>query len=169
VRVGLTGAVDGLPWEIHVLDEDAPFWRVVVPYGLERTAIFHATVGPDSRLPEDDDELARAFAEAAARLGLGEFSPEGAKVERLPEWEPVWTARAHATLRRVLLEWRQRGIVGVGRGGAFAALDDGEEIRLARAYRDEDDPDQREAQRVYFEPPTHLRDLDARITRFVER
>ncbi len=166
-RVALAGDAADLPEEVHVLDERAPFWRVVTPYGVERVAIFDYT-GPAAGAV-DDEALARRTAEAAAEVGLGRFTTEGARVERLADHAPLWRPGVHAVLRRVLLAWRRLGIVAVGRGGAFRDLDPGEVIGLAARYAGEDDPDQLEVHRQRLMPPVWREDLDARITRFVER
>jgi phytoene dehydrogenase-like protein len=164
-RVALRGDTNRLPAEVHVTDEGAPFWRVIRPYGIEQTAIFHVTAPKEA----DDDRLAQGVAEAAAALGLGTYSVSGAKVERLVAWQPVWRSTSHTRLRSVLLAWRTLGIVAVGRCGAFAGLDAGEEISFAVALRDRDDPDQREVQRDLASPPVGQDDLHAAITRFIER
>lgn len=168
VEVALTGDTTRLHSEIHVLDAEAPFWRVVCPYGMEQTAIFHATALDGSTLG-DDATLAEQFAQAARQLGLGHFSTEGSRVERLADWQPVWTPLCHVRSARLLRAFRRLGIVAVGRKGTFSFIDPGQEIALAARYRDEDDPDQKEAHRVMIDPPIRIDDLDARITRFVER
>ena len=161
--VVLRGEVDGLPDELHVLDEDAPFWRVVVPYGVEKTALMHITAPQGS-----DGELIARCEAAALALGIGRFTPTG-EVERLQRWVPVWTCSSHARFRRTLRAWRQLGIVGVGRSGMLSPMDPGTEIAMAGLYRDLADPDQAEIHRVHLDPPVRRDDLDARITRLIER
>ena len=168
VQVMLRGNVDGLPQALHVLDEDSPFWRVVTPYGLEQAAIFHATYPYPDSVPSEA-ELVSSFRDAAERLGVGSFSTEGARVEIIPDWQPLWLEGTHARLRRLLLAWRSMGVLGVGRGGAFAALDSGEEVLLADYVAGSDSPDLWEYHRLNISPPSTLPDLHAHITRFVER
>lgn len=167
-QVMLRGDVDGLPNALHVLDEDAPFWRVVTPYGLEQGAIFHATFRTREDVPPER-ELVTRFRDAAERLGIGGFSSEGARVEILGDWSPLWLEGTFSRLRRVVMRWRELGIYGVGRGGAFAPLDPAEEIALADQVATSEDPDLWEIHRQTISPPASLPDLRAHITRFVER
>jgi len=168
VVVALKGTTHYLPEEIHVIDEDAPFWRVVVPYGIEETALFHSSTPPGAA-PADDSALIARTRDAAERLGIGSFETAGACVERLVGWQPVWTHTAASSLRLVTLAWQELGIVGVGRAGFFSAIDPAEEIRLASLLRDDPAPDQMELHRAEIAPPVRQEDLGARITRFVER
>jgi len=163
LRTALAGDVDGLAWETHVLDEGAPFWRVICPYGVERTAIFHTTLSG----PEDPGPTPEVVADAARALGIGSFDPGRARVERLAHWQPVWRPTSQARVRRLLLEFESFGLIALGRAGAFAPIDPVEEVRLARAHLAEAEP--REVHRTLVEPPVRVDDLDARITRFVVR
>jgi len=179
----LKGEVDGLPEELHVLDADAPFWCVVSPYGIKEYALFLETVpavdaavgsavgsaGAGAGADESDEAVAARVAEAAERLGIGTFSVEGARVERVREHQPCWTAGAHARLHRLINRFQELGIVAVGRTGTFGELDPGQEIGLAAAYRDQDAPDQREALRCRVDPPFKVDDLHASIRHFLER
>ncbi|MFT4976594.1 MAG: hypothetical protein ACI8S6_002499 [Myxococcota bacterium] len=165
--VALRGEVDGLPDELHVLDGRAPFWRVIVPYGIEKTALFHVTL-PEGH-QDDDAALTDQVLRAASEIGLTTFSGVEARVERLWAWQPVWRRNSHARLRRLLRALRPTGVVWVGRGGAFDDVDPATEIRLAAAYVGDPDPDQAEVHRVLLDPPVRHEDLSARITRLVER
>jgi hypothetical protein len=162
----LRGEVDGLPDELHVLDEGAPFWQVVVPYGIEKTAFFHTTFPNPDGLPPAS-ELIRRCASSASVLGIGDFSEEDAHVEWLPRWMPIWRQGSHARYRRLLRIFQGMGIVGVGRSGAFSPMDPGTEI--AFVHRLMNDPDQPEAHRLLLDPPVRFEDLNARITRMIER
>jgi hypothetical protein len=162
----LRGEVDGLPDELHVLDEGAPFWRVVVPYGIEKTAFFHTTFFSASALPPASELIRRCVASASA-LGIGDFSEEGGHVEWLPRWVPIWRQNSHARLRRLLRIFQGLGIIGVGRSGAFSPMDPGTEIALVDRLMA--DPDQPEAHRLLLDPPVRLSDLNVGITRMIER
>ena len=162
----LRGEVDGLPDELHVLDEGAPFWQVVVPYGVEKTAFFHSTFPSPDGLPPAS-ELVRRCAASASALGIGDFSEEDAHVEWLPRWMPIWRQGSHARYRRLLRIFQDMGIVGIGRSGAFSPMDPGTEIALV--HRLMSDPDQLEAHRLLLDPSVRIEDLNARITRMIER
>jgi len=170
VAIALSGAVDDLPDELHVLDgePDVPFWRVSRPRGTQNIALFEITV-PTQGAVLDEDALLKQVVSAAARLGLGEFSKAGAFIERLEHWMPSWSRNSHARLRRTLRVWAPLGIVGVGRSGLFAELDPGEEVHLAMKMAEDVDPDQAEVHRLYLDPPNRLDDLGARITRWIVR
>lgn len=168
VQVSFQGDVSGLPAEIHVLDEGAPFYRAVRPVGTQDLLVLHATLDAGAEAPPPR-LVADRFVPSARQLGLGTLDPDTVQVEVLPEQQPVWGRVCHARLRRLLLRFRELGVVLVGRTGAFGYLDPGAEIGLAASYRDEQNPDQREAQRVLTDPPILLDDLEARITRFIER
>lgn len=165
--IALRGEVDGLPDELHVLDERAPFWRVVVPYGIEKTALFHVVL-PDGH-QDNDAELIDQVLRSANEIGLDTFSGADAQIERLHAWQPAWRRNSHARLRRLLRALRPAGVVWVGRGGAFDDVDPGTEIRLAASYAGDPDPDQAEVHRLLLDPPVRSEDLAARITRLVER
>lgn len=168
VAVALRGPTEGLPDELHVLDEGAPFWRVVPHPHQPGVAIFHFTLGPDAEVPPGALVVDRVRS-ATGALGLGEFSAEGATVQSQAEHRPVWLEVGLARLRRVQLRWRDLGIVGVGRAGTFAPLDAAEEIAHAAVLRDEANPDQRELHRAYLAPPVKQDDLDSHITRWLTR
>lgn len=164
----LKGEVDGLPEELHVLDEDAPFWGVVSPYGIKEYALFLSTLRSDEPTP-DMDLLARESAEAARRLGIGSFSDQEPRLERLVEFQPAWTMGAHARFHRLVNLFDDHGIVPVGRTGAFSPLDPGAEVELALALRDEDKPDLRGALRRIADPPARLDDLRVSLRPFIQR
>ncbi len=167
LQVALRGETDGLPDELNVLDEAAPFFRVVSPYGTEKTAIFHTLIATDADTPSAES-LASRYSDAARSLGIGDF--EGpARVNRLAEWVPVWSQTAHARLRRVLLALDALGVIGVGRTGAFGMLDPGEELRLVFSLLEEQGLDQHEAHRALVDPPVLVDDLFASITQFLAR
>lgn len=166
--VVVRGDVTRLPDELHVLDEGAPFYRVVRPPGTTDVAVLHSSLAEGAAAPPARLVLDR-FLTASRQLGVGDFAPDGAIVRTLPEQDPVWLQVSLSRMRRVLLAWQQLGIVGVGRAGSFRLMDPAEEIALAGLYRDVVDPDQREIQRAHFDPPVLQRDLGAHITRFIER
>lgn len=165
--VAVRGEVDGLADELHVLDESTPFWRVVVPYGVEKTALFHMTLSSDDQ--QTDAQLVDSVLEAANAIGLTTFSASGAKVERLSDWQPAWGMGNHTRLRRLLRTLRPMGVIWAGRAGAFADVDPATEICFAAALASDDDPDQAEIHRVLLDPPVRKEDLNAHITRLVER
>lgn len=168
LQVSMQGDVGGLPSEVHVLDQSAPFFRVVRPAGTTDLAVFHALQAEGTGAPPHK-LVADRFVASARLLGIGEVSADSIQVEAIAEHVPVWGMVCHARLRRLLLRFRQLGVVLVGRTGTFGELDPAEEIALSASYRDEESPDQREAHRVQVDPPVLLDDLGAHITRFIER
>ena len=168
LQVSMRGETQNLPHELHVLDDGAPFYRVVRPVGTDGLAVFHASMADGAELPTPR-LIADRFIASATQLGLGAFDRDSIEVELLPEHMPLWGRVCHSRLRRTLLRYREWGVVGVGRRGAFAFLDPAEEIGLAAQYRDEESPDQREVHRALVDPPVLVDDLGAHITRFVER
>ena len=168
LQVSMRGDTSGMPTELHVLDDGAPFYRVVRPAGTDGLAVFHAS-WTDGTEPPTPKLVADRFVTAARELGVGAFDADSVEVELLPEHHPVWSRVCHARIRRTLLRYRDWGIVAVGRRGAFAYLDAAEEIALAGQYRDEASPDQRETHRATVDPPILQDDLSSHITRFVER
>ena len=166
--VCLKGEVDGLPEELFVLDEDAPFWAVTSPYGIKEYALFMHTLPAGAPEP-DAAQLATRTAEAAKRLGVGSFSDQDARVERVTDHQPVWTVGGHAHMHRIVNLAQDLGVVLVGRSGSWSDIDPGQELRLAAAYRDQDAPDQRQVLRDLVDPPVRLDDLRASIRRFLER
>ncbi|MDP6935540.1 MAG: hypothetical protein QGG40_21655, partial [Myxococcota bacterium] len=168
LQVALQGSVDGLPEEVHVLDEAAPFYRVVRPYGVPGIAVFHATLSETMEVPPVELSAAR-FCASAPALGLGSFEAAGARQEVFESWQPIWLRTSHTRVRRILLYFDQLGILSVGRRGTFAFLDPGEEIGISVQYRDSEETCQRETHRMLRDPPVLMDDLGARITRLVER
>ncbi len=168
LQVSMQGDVGSLPSEVHVLDAGAPFFRVVRPPGTKDLVVFHALHPADQGTPPNK-LVSDRFVASARTLGIGELAAETIQVETLPEQVPVWGRVCHARLRRLLLRYRELGVVLVGRTGMFAPIDPAEEIAVATLYRDEENPDQREVHRAHTDPPVLLDDLSAHITRFVER
>lgn len=166
--VCLKGEVDGLPEELHVLDPDAPFWAVVSPYGIKEYAIFLHTLPAGEEEPSAG-ELGRRTAQAALRLGVGSFSEQDVRVERVVDHQPTWPVGGHSHLHRIVNQVEPLGLVFVGRTGSWSDLDPGQEVRLAAAYRDVEAPDQRATLRDLVDPPARLDDLRASLRRFIER
>jgi hypothetical protein len=159
VRVALAGDV---PLdEIHVLDRDAPFFRV---RRTESAVAFHVRVPQGTAV----DESAIVDAVSAAAAKLGSFSAQGARVDVVADAAPRWLVGTHARLRRVLAAWSALGIAGVGRSGTMSLVDRATEIAFARALA-HGEADQRELHRRLLDPPVRVDDLDASLLRFVER
>jgi hypothetical protein len=174
LQVTMRGETDGLPEELHVLDQGAPFYRAVTPYGHEKTIVFHSSLGRNQEMPPKG-ELVERFSRAAEALGIGRFGPVAGQsadtvlVQRVVGWHPVWTQGTHSRYRRVMLNWQDIGLVGVGRAGSFTPLDPGEEVQLGLLYRDEPRPNQHEVHRALLDPPVLLDDLFSSSTRLMER
>ncbi len=166
VQVALRGGPEDLPDELHLIGDQASFYRVVTSYGGKGHTIFHATVEAGAVL---DPGLPARMVVDAARLGLAGFEEAGAVVERLRDHVPIWTERCHARLRRLVLAWEALGIVTVGRQGTFTPMDIASEVVWARSMAASENPDQREGLRALLEPPVIQADLGASISRFVVR
>jgi hypothetical protein len=100
-------------------------------------------------------------------VGIEGFQEEGARVETLQAWQPVWGRVAHSWIRSVLLHWDGLGIMAVGRGGTMAALNPGEEIGMVLRLCAEPTPDQLEIHRIWAYPPVEDLDLNAKLSYFV--
>lgn len=168
VVVCLKGEVDGLPETLHVLDAGAPFFTVLTPYGIKEYALFLSSLPSGAPTPALED-LARRTAEAARRLGVGEFTPQEARMERAIEHLPVWTEGAHARFHRLVNLFGDIGILTVGRRGAMCPLDVGQEIELAAALAGQESPDLRGALRAWAEPPPRQDDLHVALRPFIHR
>ena len=157
VQVALRGG-DELPLMTHLLDGEAPWWRVLrpglLPGGPAGLVFVEASLEPgDPLLSLDDAALPRAAAEALAAVGLPGFTPAELPVRRLPDHDAVWRPTHHTRLRHWLLALDELGLTPLGRLGLSARLDPGTETHLARAVLDEDGPGLRELVRVLVEPP----------------
>ncbi|MCB9779128.1 MAG: hypothetical protein H6742_11240 [Alphaproteobacteria bacterium] len=166
--VCLKGEVDGLPETLHVLDEGAPFWAVVSPYGIKEYALFLTTVPRDAPA-RPADELAAEIAAAAERLGVGRFETDGVRVERVADHQPSWPQGAHGRLHRLVRGFDALGIVGVGRTGTLGFIDPAGEIAHALSLTGDAPLSPREAMRVHVDPPARLDDLGARAQDFLTR
>jgi hypothetical protein len=164
VQVALHGGPSDLMDEVHLVGEEASFYRVLSSYGGERRTLFHATVPSGSEL---DAGLPSRVVVDAARLGLEGFEEAGAVVERLEDHVPIWTARCHARLRRLVIGWSELGIVGVGRQGTFTPMDIAAEVVWALRMAGSGPGDVREAYRALLEPPVRQPDLKASVSRFL--
>jgi len=162
VSVPYEGA--SLPDEIHLLDRDAPCYRIVQGYGGAPSMIFHATVPGGTA---GDDRLLQACLDYADHLGFHGIRRKDAVIERLVDWEPIWAPVCHPRLRRLSLAWSELGIVAVGRQGTFSPVDVATEITLASRYATEDVADQREAFRLLLDPPVRQDDLGATPSMFL--
>ena len=124
-------------------------------------AVFHLTHPVDAQIETDDARLAQRITDEAAAIGIHGFDAQGARVERLPVWQPQWGPVAHSWIRTVLMQWSEMGIMAVGRGGAMAALDPGEEIGLAMHLAQAGLEGQLEVHRLHTHPPVEPLDLEA--------
>lgn len=157
VQVALRGG-DELPFVTHLLDGEAPWWRVLrpglLPQGPAGVVLVDASLEPgDPLLSLDDAALTRAAAEALAAVGLPGFTPAELPARRLPDHDAVWRHTHLTRLRNWILALDELGLTPLGRLGLAARLDPGTEVHLARAVLDEEGPGLRELVRVLVEPP----------------
>ena len=157
-RLRLSGAVAGVPDELHILDP-APCWRYVrAPDAPGDWLVSVTGSSPTEALAEDIRDHAR-------QLGLVGDDARVLSTGAVPGGLPVWGPSDNARLRTVLEVWQKLGIQAVGRGGAHADLDPTQV--LAHLQSVVDGADLLEAWRIHVAPPARAEDLDARITRFV--
>lgn len=161
--VGMRAQRPGAPDEVHILASQARFWRTVAVPGSDGRRAFHVTL-PAGQVPPDAGELIQEVATSARDLGW-EVDPEEATVDILEDWVPRWTATGHARMRVVSRAFREVGVHGVGRAGAFADLDPPAEVAYARHVA----RDPLAVWRRLAAPPVRAADLGARITRFLCR
>jgi len=158
-----------LPDELHVLDDTARFWRVVVPAADPEALWVDFTFAPGAIVPPRG-ELVEAAAAGLASFGAegGEAALAGAEVAEIEGGVPLWTPHIRARLRDVHLALRPFGVVPAGRLGAWADLDAAEDLALARGLAVAD-ADPREVHRAQVDPPARLRDLLVSSRAFVHR
>ncbi|MFZ5476509.1 MAG: hypothetical protein ACOZNI_06995 [Myxococcota bacterium] len=167
VQVTVRGG-DELPFEVHVLDADVPFWRLTRPGllhdGLAGTVCAHFTV--DAGAP-DEDWVAATLA-GLERCGVRGADAAGARVQRVRAQCPVWTGNHLVRMRRYLLAMEEREITPVGVAGLHAPIDLAQELAWLEAMTGPTRPPLRETMRALIEPPV-LDPERSRLTRFVER
>lgn len=169
IQVGLRMTGD-LPDELHVLD-DAPFYRLNRAQALGGDAsLVVAHLSCDDQNPlwtSGESRVAEEIAEAASGLGLGTAEPLG--VQRLPDYDPVWTTEPwHPAHVRICAALEQAGIQLVGRAATYRWVDPGQELAFATGLG-ESPEDWHELQRIILDPPVRPDDERASLTRFVER
>lgn len=157
VQVVLRGG-DSLPLMTHLLDGEAPWWRVLrpglLPQGEAGVVLVDASLDAgDPLLSLDDAALARAAAEALAAVGLPGFTAADRPARRLPDHDAVWRHTHLTRLRNWILALDELGLTPLGRLGLAARVDPGTEVHLARAVLDEEGPGLRELVRQLVEPP----------------
>jgi protoporphyrinogen oxidase len=177
VQVTVPAAADHLPWDLHVVDADRPFWRLTRPGvlpGESRWAGWvtaHLTLTADDPLWRGTDaQLADAVRQSLS--GIAEAGGSDAIVQRLPEAVPLHRLTTAMSLARRLDALDDLGVVGIGARGAFRHVDEGGELAFLEALAAQDDRDrgaarrpgekrviyQREVHRALFERPVRLPD-----------
>lgn len=176
VRVALrrTGGGPELPAEVHVLDP-APFFRVSTP---ERRFADPALAGVvlvdlsldagDPLLALGDSALAEQVAAALATLGLPTADAAGARVRRLPDYDPVWRGPWHPRHITATGALHRMGVRLVGRSALHRYVDPGQELALVSGLA-QDAEQVHELHRTLLDPPVILDDLNTPLVRFVER
>jgi hypothetical protein len=168
VDCGYLKTIDACQWmfksdrtwfdEIHVVDSSSPIQRIVhcpqtgwllvdLAYGASKEK------GPVLR------EL--------AKMGVDGLDSAPSFYRTLSNRVPIWHPLSHFRLRRVLSQLHSLGIQPIGGAGLFTEMELNVELdildRLALDF------DYLDVFRELVEPPVRVPDLDARITRFVER
>ncbi len=167
VRVRVEGALpgDGAPFDVvQVIDPEARIWRLRAD--SPGHFLVDLTEAPDRPLPSEDEDLMGLVADRLSALGI-----RGRPVAlcRVPGWEPIWRANGAPILRSLLLGWMKLGLSAVGRAGAFAPLDLGQELAVTHRVAASEPADLVELQRVVLPRPVWLDDLRAGMGDFVSR
>ena len=169
IQVGLRMA-GSMPDELHVLD-DAPFFRLNRAGALggdDSLVVAHLSCDDQNPLwTSGEARVAEQIAHAASALGFG--AAEAVGVQRLPDYDPVWTTEPwHPAHVRVCAALEQAGIQLVGRAATYRWVDAGQELAFA-AGLGANPQDWHELQRTILDPPVRPDDERASLTRFVER
>ena len=121
-----------LPFESHVLDNTARFYRITRPGALpgythlsDRLSVHYALDDQAALLP--DDALIQDATDALSRLHLPTL-PTDAIVRRTPHAQPAWSSVHLSRLRRYALALDEAHVRPVGRAGTHSLRDPSEEL-----------------------------------------
>lgn len=164
-----------LPYEIHVLDGELPFFRITRPALLPNCEhlngwiLVHYALEPlDALMVTSDAAVIRTTVDALRLAGL-QVSGDNARIQRIADQYPVWTSIHLVRLRRYLMEMETRGVTPVGRIGLHTHMDLSRELDYLDAVTAPQRTSLRECYRTHAEPPV----LDApdreSLRRFIER
>lgn len=169
--------VDGgaeLPYETHVVDERAGFYRLVRPGrlpgcgGLGSMLVAHYSIEADDtrwRLP--DDQLVSATVTALKSIGVADAAPGRAQVRRIADHHPVWVSTHASRMRTYVLAMEKLNITPVGRAGLFAPLHWGGELGWLAAIGS--DTSVRDRMRAHVEPSVDDTKVHASLTALIVR
>lgn len=153
VEVHLRGRGE-LPFELHAVDADCPFFRVVATGRLPGAEDPDALAVHFATEPGDRTPLGERVRQAVAGLrGVVEVDAAGARVRTLRAWHPVWATAELTRYRNWLLGVEALGLKVAGRLGLHAAVDPGTQARWVDAVAHPASPGQREDYRRLIEPP----------------
>ena len=185
VALSLPGASD-LPAATHIVGDSSdeynpPFFLVTRPGllpGGERSSTVVAHLSPvagDALADADDagviDAVCRTIPGALRDVfpSGGRADSAGARVWRLPDYDPTWPALPwHPAQNRVMLALAGRNIQLLGRAGAHRYADAGAELAFAEGLA-AGEVSAHELQRTLLDPPVLLREEAPSIGRFVQR
>lgn len=176
VRVALrrTGGGAELPAEVHVLDP-APFFRILRPElrfedpQLAGLVLVDLSLDPaDPLLAQPDAALAATVGDALRALGLPAVETDGARVRRLPNYDPTWWGPWHPRHTTATMTLHRMGVRLVGRSALHRYVDPGQELALVEGLSQDADR-VHELHRTLLDPPVILDDLNVPLTRLVER
>ncbi|MCB9742992.1 MAG: hypothetical protein H6741_02615 [Alphaproteobacteria bacterium] len=176
VQVALrrVGGGAALPAELHVADP-APFFRVSDPERLPGAAALEGLLIAHLSLSEQDPlwrgseaALVDAVVASFEQLGLPRVEAQGARVDRLWEYDPEWLGPWHPFHVRITDALAKLNVRLVGRAGMHRFIDAAQELELVDALL-QSPKKAHEHARVLLDPPVTLDDQQASFTRFVER
>lgn len=137
VQVTVPARADSLPWDLHVVDAERPFWRLTRPGLLpgeqrwDGMVTAHLTLNEDDPLWRvDDDALGATVRDALADIATVEGDPI---VQRLPDAVPLHRITTAPALARRLDALDGLGVLAVGPRAAFRPMDAAEEAALVDA------------------------------------
>lgn len=164
VEVTVRAEAGDLPWDVHIVDTDVPFWRLTRPGDLAGASAWRDAVTAHVTVPGDAPTGDRALVDAVL-AGLRRFVEirGGGEpiVRRLPGAVPLHGLTTAMHLGRRLELYDSLGIVGIGSRGAFRPADVTEEVALVERVLDTPPApkracNQREVHRSLFERPVRL-------------
>lgn len=170
IEVIVAGGAE-LPFETHVVDERAAFFRLIragrLPGNPDVLVAHYAVGGDDPRWELDDATLVSATVGMLRAIGVRDAEAGLGAVRRIAEHHPVWSSTHHARMRVYLLALERLGITPVGRAGLHMPLSEAESADWLGATGA--GGGLRERYRMHLEPKVGEQMSAAKVTDFIVR